>query len=68
LSYAYLWSAVRVCRGYMALMITGVVYSLICGAVVTRVRRSDSHITLADDAPIDKRLESPEDMEVRGVV
>jgi hypothetical protein len=52
----------------MALMITGVVYSLICGAVVTRVRRSDSHITLADDAPIDKRLESPEDMEVRGVV
>jgi MFS family permease len=35
-------------RGYMALMITGVVYSLLCGVVVTRVSRGNSHMTIRD--------------------
>ena len=57
-----------VCSGYMALMITGVVYSLVCGAVVTRVRRSDSHMTLADDVLADNDKNPNDDVEVDGVV
>ena len=34
--------------GYNALMITGVVYSLVCGAVVTRVSRDHKEDTQAD--------------------
>jgi len=51
-------------------MITGVVYSLVCGAVVTRVSRGDSHITLRDDVGTDsdKPLEPASEMQVDAAV
>lgn len=57
-------------RGYEALMITGVVYSLVCGAVVTCVSRGDSHITLHDDVgtDLDKPLEPASEMQVDAAV